>query len=147
MNILPKKSWHVLSRDNLEKVRKDEAEAKRIEDDKARRAALAEQEAKINFMRKRARDDQVKGQYEDIIRDTSQVSETSSDHTTGHFNFFADMKSGIGLKGSMNAEHEVEKKQDQEKWEKKVGILTYLVDKDDGSSAPWYLKKEKKEKR
>jgi hypothetical protein len=95
MNILPKKSWHVLSRDNLEKVRKDEAEAKRIEDDKARRAALAEQEAKINFMRKRARDDQVKGQYEDIIRDTSQVSETSSDHTTGHFNFFADMKSGV----------------------------------------------------
>jgi hypothetical protein len=41
MNILPKKSWHVLSRDNLEKVRKDEAEAKRIEDDKAKRAALA----------------------------------------------------------------------------------------------------------
>ena len=34
-------SWHVLSRDNLKRVRDDEAEAKRIEDEKARRAALA----------------------------------------------------------------------------------------------------------
>ena len=34
-------SWHVLSRDNLERVRQDEAEAKRQEEEKAKRAALA----------------------------------------------------------------------------------------------------------
>ena len=34
-------SWHVLSRDNLERVRRDEAEAKKQEEEKAKRAALA----------------------------------------------------------------------------------------------------------
>ena len=34
-------SWHVLSRNNILKVRKDEAEARRIEEEKAKRAAIA----------------------------------------------------------------------------------------------------------
>ncbi|XP_003387359.1 PREDICTED: leukocyte receptor cluster member 1 homolog [Amphimedon queenslandica] len=150
MNILPKKSWHVLTRDNLERVRRDEAEAKRQEEEKAKRAALAEQEAKIEFMRKRAREEQQRGQYEDLIR-TGGTSETKAApvETDRHINFFADMKTGVGLEGSVNPDHEKELKQEQETWEKKTGILTYLVDKEGASSeGPWYAKKkDRKDKR
>ena len=121
MNILPKKSWHVRTRKNIEKVRKDEAQAAEEENRRQERIRVAEREARTHFLRKKAR---------------GQTNQDDDDQST---DIFHGVNHGQGDK-RINEEHCKEEKKKKEDWEQKVGILTYLHKKDSDVDSPWYLK-------
>ncbi|XP_043935412.1 leukocyte receptor cluster member 1 [Protopterus annectens] len=132
MNILPKKSWHVRNKDNIARVRKDEALAAEQERERKRRLELAEQEARTEYLRKKAHltvSESGSGSSAVAIRD-------SESH---HLNFFTDLEDGKGTKAG-NREYEDEKRQEKERREKALGILTYLGQSaaEAQTSRPWY---------
>ncbi|KAM3920800.1 leukocyte receptor cluster member 1 [Leptodactylus fuscus] len=132
MNILPKKSWHVRNKDNIARVRKDEAQAAEEERQRRKRAELAEQEARTDFLRKKAR-----LSLPESSTDRSAVVEVHQE--SGHINFFHDVEEGKGTTRG-NKEYEEEKQNEKERQEKALGILTYLGQSaaEAQTSRPWY---------
>jgi len=129
MNILPKKNWHVRTSENIARVRRDEAKAAEEAKELERRSKLAEQEARTNLMRERARQKRIEAGTEDQTNTDQSVVVTDDSGSVmgrgGHVNFFQQLEDGEGAI-STNKEHEEEKKKEQEEYEKKVGYLTYL---------------------
>ncbi|XP_004456715.1 leukocyte receptor cluster member 1 [Dasypus novemcinctus] len=131
MNILPKKSWHVRNKDNVARVRRDEARAREEEKERERKVLLAQQEARTEFLRKKAR-------YQNALPEL-EAAETGVPNS-GPVDLFRELlEEGKGVTRG-NKEYEEEKRQEKERQEKALGILTYL-----GQSAaeaqtqpPWY---------
>ncbi|XP_046353714.2 leukocyte receptor cluster member 1 homolog [Haliotis rufescens] len=167
MNILPHKSWHVRTKKNIERVRKDEEKAAEEEKERLRKIALAEQEARTDLLRKRAKlriEDAPTDQLEEGpiqgegelrgVAGTGGGEETESsavvetDELPRHINFFKEIEDGMKKHGT-NAEHEAEKKAEKEKWEKSIGLLTYLGQSavETQESAPWYLVPQKRKRK
>ncbi|CAH8872395.1 unnamed protein product [Trichobilharzia szidati] len=121
MNILPKKRWHVLKKENIARVRADEAkfneEQKKIEI----KAQLADQEARVDFLRKQ------------------RNNKSSSGSGLAGFQL-ALSKDNVLNVSQGNIEYEKEKKEEQEKKEKAIGLLTYLGQTvlDAAGEKPWY---------
>ncbi|XP_057575111.1 leukocyte receptor cluster member 1 homolog [Hippopotamus amphibius kiboko] len=132
MNILPKKDWHVRNKDNVARVRRDEAQAREEEKERERRALLAQQEASTEFLRKKAR-------YQNSLP-ALKAAEAAAPSSSGPVDLFWELlEEGKGVTRG-NKEYEEEKGQEKERQEKALGILTYL-----GQSAaeaqtqpPWY---------
>ncbi|KAK4036233.1 hypothetical protein OUZ56_028298 [Daphnia magna] len=165
MNILPKKRWHVRTKDNIARVRRDEAKAAEEEKEKQRRALLAEQETRTAILRTRARERQglssieeptkkqipssTETRYEVVIRNGACVSVPVTEEknlvqftASGHVNFFANLEEGKQAEGVANKEHELEKKKEQEDYEKQIGLLTYLGQgsRESTGESAWYEK-------
>ncbi|XP_041348013.1 leukocyte receptor cluster member 1 homolog [Gigantopelta aegis] len=150
MNILPHKSWHVRTKKNIDRVNRDEAKAAEEEKEKQRKIALAEQEARTDILRRRGKERL--GGIEFTLPVSNQTPEDTTaivaSDKTEHINFFSDIEQGLRKEGK-NKEHEAEKKAEKEKWEKSIGLLTYLGKSsiDEQNEVPWYLKKSKKKEK
>lgn len=89
---------------------------------------LADQEAKINLLRDRAKTKRPYTEIDDAPDDTpKQPSPTAATSAPlEHVNFFNDLEAGKYVSTKVNEEHVKEKKDEQEKYEKQIGYLTYL---------------------
>uniref|UniRef100_A0A0N4Z9X8 Cir_N domain-containing protein n=1 Tax=Parastrongyloides trichosuri TaxID=131310 RepID=A0A0N4Z9X8_PARTI len=103
MNILPKKNWHVLRRENIQKVRRDEKNAEETERRRLERIQKAEHEVKLQELRKQ------------------KIGHNSSPSTfLKHINLFEDKE--IEGNEEKNEEYEKEKKDKINKFESRLGI-------------------------
>ncbi|KAJ2943752.1 hypothetical protein O0L34_g16881 [Tuta absoluta] len=117
MNILPKKRWHVRTKENIARVRKDEAEAAEKERQEQLRIETADREARLNLLKEKSKQKLEEAGYFTNI----EIPETSL--PTEHINLFADLDHAVK---TTNKEHDEETKNKKEEYEKKIGYLTYL---------------------
>ncbi|KAF7657230.1 hypothetical protein LDENG_00030410 [Lucifuga dentata] len=142
MNILPKKSWHVRNKDNIARVRRDEAKAAEEEREAKLRVDRAEQEARTDYLRKKARA---------ALQSAGGSTEGDDERSGGsgvldHLNLFP-LEESSEKKG--NEEYLKEKREEKEKQERAIGLLVSLGPQPGSELTPWYMKsgKEKEERK
>lgn len=164
MNILPKKRWHVRTRDNVIRVRRDEKKAEEEAKALEARQKLAEQEARTRYLRMKASErlesldpfarsqpstsrDAGKEEGEGEKSETGTLEQATDIHDEkGHLNFFAELERKERTFGG-NKEAQAEEKKEYNEWEKKVGILKQLADgatESLGKEQPWWNKPREK---
>lgn len=136
MNILHHKSWHVLRKDNIARVRRDEAKAAEAEKNILDRQILAENERRLEKLRARS---------DARVQSTFGMGASSKDTTiqepSGHVNLFKDWEEEERKNlGSGNKEYEEEKAKEKKEWESKMGIQVYFADGSNeiSKSKHWY---------
>ncbi|KAH8232203.1 hypothetical protein KR032_001759, partial [Drosophila birchii] len=108
-------SWHVRTKDNIARVRRDQAAAAAEEKIRQDKLEFAESEARINFLRRQS------GLPEKVS--ASQASAPEKPEQASGVDLFADYRSHVK---TTNKDLEREQKEEQEKYEKQIGYLTYL---------------------
>ena len=110
------------------RVRRDEAKAAEEEKELERRIKLADQESRMTLLRGMATNRMTEDQKAELSRLSEKASSSSSSQPERleHVNFFSELEAGDVSMPNQNKDREAEQKREQEEWEKKVGILTYL---------------------
>ncbi|XP_068180900.1 leukocyte receptor cluster member 1 [Antennarius striatus] len=142
MNILPKKSWHVRNKDNVARVRRDEAQAAEEEREAKRRVERAEQEARTAYLRRKAQAALQPGGTQDGDDNDGRGGSGALEH----LNLFP-LEESSEKKG--NEEYLKEKKEEKEKQERAIGLLVSLGPQPGSEVTPWYMKtgNEKEERK
>uniref|UniRef100_A0A1I7UD56 Cir_N domain-containing protein n=1 Tax=Caenorhabditis tropicalis TaxID=1561998 RepID=A0A1I7UD56_9PELO len=138
MNILHHKSWHVRTKSNMERVRRDERKAAEEEQRVLDRQIQAENERRINTLRARA-DDRMSNMFGGGGGSSSK--DVSISDETGHVNLFQDLEREERKNhGTGNADYEKEKAEEKKEWESKMGIQVYFADNtnDLNKKKEWY---------
>lgn len=150
-NILPKKNWHVLKKENIDRVRRDEARAAEEEKARLRKIAIAEKEARTDLLRDKARASRLSRDADEagtssllpISFTSASLAETNP---RTHINFFKESEAG-NSEEKANEERKREEKEEQEKWERKVGISMALGQTPggplDSQLNPWWMQAKK----
>lgn len=111
--------WHVRTKENIARVRKDEAEAAEKVRQERLRIDTADREARLSVLKQRS-----KQKLEEAGIVTPEPGSPPTEHTlTKHINLFEDLEHAVK---TTNKEHDQEIKQKKEDYEKKIGYLTYL---------------------
>ncbi|KAJ7577059.1 hypothetical protein C8J56DRAFT_837096 [Mycena floridula] len=92
LNIAHHKSYHPYRRDNIEKVRRDEEEAKLQEAKEDGRLMLADSEARIDRLREKAGSNKKRPKEDDMKALEAAQARASSISDSGHINLFADLE-------------------------------------------------------
>lgn len=106
------------TKENIARVRKDEAEAAEKDRQEQLRIENADREARLNVLKQKSK----QRLLESGILETDTV-EKGPDTTSEHINLFADFDHAVK---TTNKEHDNEVKEKKEEYEKKIGYLTYL---------------------
>ncbi|XP_041987490.1 leukocyte receptor cluster member 1 homolog [Aricia agestis] len=114
MNILPKKRWHVRTKENIARVRRDEAEAAEKERQELLRIEAANREARLNVLKQKRK--------KELAEKDVHVPD-KNDTPIEHINLFSDLEHAVK---TTNKDHDSEIKEKKEDYEKKIGYLTYL---------------------
>ena len=86
--------WHVRTKDNIARVRRDEAKAAEEEKEKERRIKLAEQEARMSLLRNMAADRMTDEQKEELKKLSEIPSTSQTQQNLEHVNFFSELEAG-----------------------------------------------------
>lgn len=109
--------WHVRTKENIARVRKDEAEAAERDRQEQIRIDSANREARLNLLKQKSKQKLSKFN----IEQNSSVNE-SNVHSK-HIDLFTNFEHAVQ---TTNKDHDKEAKERKEEYEKKIGFLTYL---------------------
>jgi hypothetical protein len=138
LHLLHHKSWHVYNKDNVEKVRRDQENARRKEEEEEMRMNKADQERRLAQLRGNAY-----GQDDvptpSAAPEPSPSKKTASVHRAKHVNLFQD-EEAAGQSVETNPERDKEVAKENKKWEDMITSKLVNATKE---HSPWYSQVDK----